>query len=73
MRDLNVSEYLFVFSLFSIWSLLLINIILAMGGYIFYFKNFDKEIKEIDEYPMISILVPAHNEAKVIEIGRAHV
>ncbi|HBF6509769.1 TPA: glycosyltransferase family 2 protein, partial [Clostridioides difficile] len=55
-----------VFSLFSIWSLLLINIILAMGGYIFYFKNFDKEIKEIDEYPMISILVPAHNEAKVI-------
>ncbi|HBG0055490.1 TPA: glycosyltransferase family 2 protein, partial [Clostridioides difficile] len=40
--------------------------ILAMGGYIFYFKNFDKEIKEIDEYPMISILVPAHNEAKVI-------
>ncbi|HBE9561866.1 TPA: glycosyltransferase family 2 protein [Clostridioides difficile] len=66
MRDLNVSEYLFVFSLFSIWSLLLINIILAMGGYIFYFKNFDKEIKEIDEYPMISILVPAHNEAKVI-------
>ncbi|MDX5626203.1 glycosyltransferase [Clostridioides difficile] len=66
MRDLTVSEYLFVFSLFSIWSLLLINIILAMGGYIFYFKNFDKEIKEIDEYPMISILVPAHNEAKVI-------
>ena len=66
MRDLNVSEYLFVFSLFSIWSLLLINIILAMGGYIFYFKNFYKEIKEIDEYPMISILVPAHNEAKVI-------
>ncbi|HGE7892022.1 TPA: glycosyltransferase family 2 protein [Clostridioides difficile] len=66
MRDLNVSEYLFVFSLFSIWSLLLINIILVMGGYIFYFKNFDKEIKEIDEYPMISILVPAHNEAKVI-------
>ncbi|WP_236880079.1 glycosyltransferase, partial [Clostridioides difficile] len=63
---LNVSEYLFVFSLCSIWSLLLINIILAMGGYIFYFKNFDKEIKEIDEYPMISILVPAHNEAKVI-------
>ncbi|EII6783583.1 glycosyltransferase family 2 protein [Clostridioides difficile] len=57
---------MFVFSLFSIWSLLLINIILAMGGYIFYFKNFDKEIKEIDEYPMISILVPAHNEAKVI-------
>ncbi|MCQ7012760.1 glycosyltransferase [Clostridioides difficile] len=45
---------------------MLINIILAMGGYIFYFKNFDKEIKEIDEYPMISILVPAHNEAKVI-------
>lgn len=66
MRDLNISEYLFIFSLFSIWSLLLINIILAMGGYIFYFKNFDKEVKKIDEYPMVSILVPAHNEAKVI-------
>lgn len=43
MRDLNVSEYLFVFSLFSIWSLLLINIILAMGGYIFYFKTLIKK------------------------------
>ncbi|UWD48167.1 glycosyltransferase [Clostridioides difficile] len=66
MRGLNVSEYLFIFSLFSIWSLLLINIILAMGGYIFYFKNFDKKIKKIDRYPIVSILVPAHNEAKVI-------
>lgn len=66
MRDLNISECLFIFSLFSIWSLLLINIILAMGGYIFYFKNFNKEVKKIDEYPMVSILVPAHNEAKVI-------
>ena len=37
-----------------------------MGGYIFYFKNFNKEVKKIDEYPMVSILVPAHNEAKVI-------
>ncbi|MGX9755257.1 glycosyltransferase [Clostridioides difficile] len=66
MRGLNVSEYLFIFSLFSIWSLLLINIVLAMGGYIFYFKNFDKKIKKIDRYPIVSILVPAHNEAKVI-------
>ncbi len=66
MRDLNISECLFIFSLFSIWSLLLINIVLAMGGYIFYFKNFDKEVKKIDEYPIVSILVPAHNEAKVI-------
>ncbi|MGO1042356.1 glycosyltransferase [Clostridioides difficile] len=66
MRGLNVSEYLFIFSLFSIWSLLLINIVLAMGGYLFYFKNFDKKIKKIDRYPMVSILVPAHNEAKVI-------
>lgn len=66
MRGLNVSEYLFIFSLFSIWSLLLINIVLAMGGYIFYFKNFDKKIKKIDKYPIVSILVPAHNEAKVI-------
>ncbi|NMS91949.1 glycosyltransferase family 2 protein [Clostridioides difficile] len=66
MRDLNIPEYLFIFSLFSIWSLLLINIILAMGGYIFYFKNFNKKVKKIDKYPMVSILVPAHNEAKVI-------
>ncbi|MCC0649828.1 glycosyltransferase family 2 protein [Clostridioides sp. ZZV15-6598] len=66
MRGLNVSEYLFIFSLFSIWSLLLINIVLAMGGYLFYFKNFDKKIKKINRYPMVSILVPAHNEAKVI-------
>lgn len=67
LKDLNLAEILFLISLFSIWLLLLINIILAIGGYIFYLKNYNKKTKKLKEYPMVSILVPAHNEEKVIE------
>lgn len=66
MMGFNLAECLFLFSLFSIWFLLLINIMLAIGGYIFYFKNHNKGIERLEEYPTVSILVPAHNEAKVI-------
>ncbi|RDY23631.1 glycosyltransferase family 2 protein [Romboutsia maritimum] len=66
MKSFNIAEYLFLFSLFSIWFLLIINIALAIGGYIFYFKNHSKKVIKLKEYPTVSILVPAHNEAKVI-------
>lgn len=66
MEDLSLVDYLFLFSLISIWAILLINIILAIGGYTYYLKNLNFEDKKLKDYPFVSILVPAHNEGKVI-------
>lgn len=67
MEKLNLVDYLFLFSLISIWIILLINIILAISGYIYYLKNLDFKDEKLKEYPFVSILVPAHNEGKVIQ------
>lgn len=67
---MSIFDYLFIYCLISIWLLLLINIILSLSGYRYYIKNInnkDNENHSLKEYPSISILVPAHNEEKVIE------
>ena len=66
MEILSLVDYLFLFSLVSIWAILLINIVLAISGYIYYLRNLNFKDKRLDEYPFVSILVPAHNEGKVI-------
>lgn len=63
----SLVDYLFLISLASIWIILLINIILAISGYIYYLKGLKFKDERLDEYPFVSILVPAHNEGKVIE------
>lgn len=65
---LSVFDYLFLFSLISIWVLLLINIVLALSGYRYYLEMNNTNIKLIEDEksPYVSILVPAHNEGKVI-------
>ncbi|MGG7162669.1 glycosyltransferase [Clostridium ihumii] len=70
MKELNFIDYLFLYSLISIWLVLLINIVLATSGYIYYLKMNNTNIKLIDdeECPIVSIMVPAHNEGKVIYI-----
>ncbi|MGL6107166.1 glycosyltransferase [Romboutsia sp.] len=64
--DLSIIDYVFLLSLLSIWSTLGLNIILAINGYIFYLKNLKFKDEKLDEYPFVSILVPAHNEGMVI-------
>ncbi|ACA45845.1 glycosyltransferase family 2 protein [Clostridium botulinum] len=68
MESLNWVDYLFIFSLVSIWMLLFVNIILSLAGYRYYLKTLNSELKglENEKYPKVSILVPAHNEEKVI-------
>lgn len=68
MESLNWVDYLFIFSLVSIWMLLFVNIILSLAGYRYYLKALNNELKglENEKYPKVSILVPAHNEEKVI-------
>lgn len=68
MKNFNFIDYMYIFSLFSIWLLLLVNIILAVSGYLLYSKTKDKKVQvlETDELPFVSVIVPAHNEGKVI-------
>ncbi len=67
---LNLIDYLFLYSLISTWILLLLNIFLTFSGYRFYTNSISKKIdilKELVEFPAVSILIPAHNEEKVID------
>ncbi|MFR5264420.1 glycosyltransferase [Clostridium sp.] len=65
---LEIINVLFIFSLISIWILLLINILLALNGYIYYLKVLKSDINLIEDSncPTVSIMIPAHNEEKVI-------
>ncbi|NLG86869.1 MAG: glycosyltransferase family 2 protein [Firmicutes bacterium] len=63
-------DYLFLYSLGAIWLLLLFNVRCSFAGYSFYLETMARKIdiiKGIPYYPCVSILVPAHNEEKVIE------
>ncbi|GAA0091868.1 glycosyltransferase [Paraclostridium bifermentans] len=66
MNRFTIVDYLFLFSLISIWAILFINILLAASGYVYYLKNLNFKDERLKEYPFVSILVPAHNEGKVI-------
>lgn len=62
-------DSLFLFSMISIWILLVTNIILLFFGYTFsedMQKRKLKKIEELSHYPMISIMIPSHNEEVVI-------
>lgn len=70
MGSLQWIDYLFLFSIFSIWFLLLYNALLTFFGYLYFNKISQIKLdynKEMDYFPLVSILVPAHNEEKVIE------
>jgi hypothetical protein len=54
----------------AIWLLLVVNMILLFFGYRFSERMRNQKfiaLKELTHFPMISILIPAHNEAVVIE------
>lgn len=60
-------DYLLLYSLGVIWIVILINIVLVIGGYIYYTKINNVKMKdELDRYPFVTIMVPAHNEGIVI-------
>jgi cellulose synthase/poly-beta-1,6-N-acetylglucosamine synthase-like glycosyltransferase len=50
-----------------IWSLLLVNVVLIIAGYLYYIQGENESVPEIvGEAPFVTIMVPAHNEGKVI-------
>lgn len=63
-----IADYLSIYAIVAIWGLMFINIFLSIGGIIYYLKlNKSDGHCPIDEYPMVSIMVPAHNESIVIK------
>lgn len=61
------AEILTLYSIYAIWMLMIINIFLSVGGFLYYMKvnKTDGHI-ELKEYPFVTIMVPAHNESIVI-------
>ena len=56
-----------LYAIISIWLLMFMNAVLSIGGFIYYMRV-EKQGRgaPLKEYPTVSILVPAHNEALVI-------
>lgn len=64
---MSIADYLTLFSMIVIWSLMTINVFLSIGGFTYYYQmgNWSGRIP-LQEYPFVSIMVPAHNESIVI-------
>lgn len=64
---MTLIDGLALYAIIAIWVLMIINIILSFGGFIYYMKVYKGNGHiPLKEYPMVSIMVPAHNESIVI-------
>lgn len=64
-----ILEFLFLFSVIVIWGMILFNLVLTWGGYLYrrrFFKG-DPTLCRDAELPGVSAMIPARNEALVIE------
>lgn len=65
-----MADLLIYLSLFLIWLMLFYHAFLMLGGYYhsLKYKNFKRRLNlSLEDYPLVSILIPAHNEEMVIE------
>ena len=65
-----MANILLFIALFMIWIMLFYHAFLMIGGYIHSLKyeKFKKRLNTVPEdFPKVSILIPAHNEEVVIE------
>ena len=73
---MSIADCLSLYAIAAIWGLMFLNIFLSIGGFIYMIKVNKQERKNLagrrtgkrkaSEYPMVSIMVPAHNECIVI-------
>lgn len=64
---MSFADILSLYSLIAIWSLMILNVFLSVGGFIYYARMAKTDGRiPLEDYPMVSVLVPAHNEALVI-------
>lgn len=60
-------DVLSLYAIAAIWGLMFINIFLSIGGFIYTMKvNKTDGRFPLEEYPFVSVMVPAHNESIVI-------
>ncbi|MEG0855836.1 MAG: glycosyltransferase family 2 protein [Terrisporobacter sp.] len=65
---MDIFDYLAIYALVVIWIIIFINVVLVIAGYVYYTKIEKITMEEeLDEYPFVSVMVPAHDEAIVIE------
>ncbi|MDD3335791.1 MAG: glycosyltransferase [Eubacteriales bacterium] len=65
---MSIADYLTLFAMISIWALLVINIMLSVGGFIYLYRMGKTDgHQHLEEYPFVSVMVPAHNESVVIQ------
>ncbi|KRE93108.1 glycosyl transferase family 2 [Paenibacillus sp. Soil766] len=64
---MTIADILMLISVFCIWSLLLVNVVLIVAGYLYYMQIENKPVAPLEGVPpFVTIMVPAHNEGKVI-------
>ncbi|KKO52898.1 glycosyltransferase [Paenibacillus sp. DMB20] len=64
---MTVVDILMLIAVVCIWSLLLVNVVLIISGYLYYIENEKREVPPLpDDVPFVTLMVPAHNEGKVI-------
>lgn len=65
-----VADLLSLYAIIAIWSMMILNVFLSIGGYFYIYRcnrtNGEIPLKKGQTYPMVSVLVPAHNEALVL-------
>ena len=67
---MTAAEIISIYAIAAIWFMMMLNVALSIGGYIYIYRcnKTDGRIPlPENEYPMVSILVPAHNEALVVQ------
>jgi len=68
LKTLTIWDYAFVISMAIVWFILLYHIFLTFFGYRYFLKSqkFSTDSDELPYYPKVTVLVPAHNEERVI-------
>lgn len=64
---MSLIDAITLYAILAIWVMMGINVVLSIGGYLYYMRvgKTDGHIP-LTEYPMVSVMVPAHNESIVI-------
>ncbi len=63
---MTIMDVFMLIALICIWFLLFVNVFLIFGGFAYYVETLKYVSPTLKEYPMVSVLVPAHNEGLVI-------
>lgn len=65
---MNLVDYLTLFAMVAIWALMAVNVFLSVGGFVYYYRMSRKDPHvPLEEYPFVTVMVPAHNESAVIQ------